>query len=588
MKKILVDSFRKEVKVIKENYDYPNLGHAFVHLAAKLVFDLDDNEAHDFCLIGLGGRDKGIDAFVPEEENKILNIVQGKFTEEKIRKCKRTDIEDLHSAYEWLRNPDPAQRLKRELLRVMNKYREYKKFGYSDKLVLFFFGNIGNDAQSQITLLQNTAGCPVEIFDIERILEMYIEVFEIYKDKGPNVKIDRFFHPVEMKVRGLPRAFICTVPGEEITTLVSKYPFEIFQINVRHYLGRTNPVNKKIEKTLECSTERPFFWYYNLGVNAICDKFDTKKDGLEIKNFRIVNGCQTCNALLNNSNRIKNVRVMLRIIETPDLGLATKIAISNNTQSPIKGRDLFSEDPIQLRLQKEFDKLKPPFFYERKRKEWNSVWEHKRKEALKYKDKKSKRIIDNETAAKGLFSLKLKKPAEAKMRKKDIFVLKDFGGFYENIFNESITPYELLLSYNVYTNVNKKIKEFSKKYKQAIQSNFSGIQKQKEDMEKCIEFLPHSDTQITALFGTIFENRYGDNYDFKKVLDNITPDIFKKIYCWLADQLGLYIENVKTAFGERPFNARNHLVHPGTFNKIENFVNTQLKHNKQILDVLPD
>ncbi|MBU5537660.1 MAG: hypothetical protein QW818_03010 [Candidatus Aenigmatarchaeota archaeon] len=60
MNKILIDAFRNEVYEIKENFTYPKLGDAFVHLATKLIFDLDDNDAFKFCLVGVAGKEKGL------------------------------------------------------------------------------------------------------------------------------------------------------------------------------------------------------------------------------------------------------------------------------------------------------------------------------------------------------------------------------------------------------------------------------------------------------------------------------------------------------------------------------------------------
>lgn len=94
MNKTLVGDFRSEVGDIKRRFNYPKLGDAFVHLGVKLVFDLDDNDAFKFSFVGVGGREKGIDAFVPEEEgDKRLNIVQGKYSENNVKTCVRKDVE---------------------------------------------------------------------------------------------------------------------------------------------------------------------------------------------------------------------------------------------------------------------------------------------------------------------------------------------------------------------------------------------------------------------------------------------------------------------------------------------------------------
>jgi hypothetical protein len=187
-------------------------------------------------------------------------------------------------------------------------------------------------------------------------------------------------------------------------------------------------------------------------------------------------------------------------------------------------------------------------------------------------------------------ALKLKMPAEAKSQKAEIFVSEDFGGFYEKVFNPSTTPYQLLASHHLLLLVNGKISEFSRTYKEAEEHGFPGRKKSEiGHLGKLIEFLPHADTQLVALFSLLFENKYGDDYDFAKIYSAMLadPSVAEKLYGWLVDQLALHIDNVKSAFGNKPFNARNYLVNTQAFGKIADFVNTQIKYNKQVLDVMP-
>jgi len=591
--KILIDAFRREVEEVKENFHYPKLGDAFAHFAVSQLFDLDDNDAFQFCLIGVGGREKGIDAFVPEDMKRRVNIVQAKYSEKKLKKSTRLDFEDLRSAYDWLNIPQLDQRgLKDELLRVLDRYRQYKQLGYHERLVLLFFGEPGPDSKSQLEILRKSLRCEVDAIYDNELLAKWVDRSEVYREKGPNVEISSVFKPTLLKMKGLPRSIICHISGEELAKWVRKYPFEIFQINVRYYLGKGNPVNKKLARTLDKPTERKYFWYYNLGINAICDFFRPRGKKISFRNLRIVNGAQTCNTLLANPSKLQNVMVMLRVFETKNLELATRIAISNNTQSPVKGRDLFSENPEQIELQKQFGKLKPPIFYERKRKEWDSLWRNKRKDALRYLDGKTKRLVDNETCAQGMMALKLGMPAEAKAQKKDIFTAEEFGGFYEKIFSPETTAYELLVGYRILTLVDEKSYQFMRTYKRAVETNFQGIKaREANDLRKTLEFLPHSNTQITALFGVVFENKYGEHYDFRKIyqLAYEHADTLEKIYEWLVGQLFSHIDNVKAAFESqgKSFNARNYLLSSGAFESLSGQIAREIKFNKQIIDLLP-
>lgn len=64
-----------------------------------------------------------------------------------------------------------------------------------------------------------------------------------------------------------------------------------------------------------------------------------------------MNGGQTSNALfeasLNSEERLEDVLILVRIIETKSQPVSLAIAESTNSQTPIKSRDLRSNDDIQ-------------------------------------------------------------------------------------------------------------------------------------------------------------------------------------------------------------------------------------------------
>lgn len=86
-----------------------------------------------------------------------------------------------------------------------------------------------------------------------------------------------------------------------------KMNYELFEENIREYLG-TRGVNNGIIKTLRSKTDRENFFYYNNGVTIICEKCETLKGteasvdsknlyGFKLINPQIVNGCQTVNSI---------------------------------------------------------------------------------------------------------------------------------------------------------------------------------------------------------------------------------------------------------------------------------------------------
>ena len=160
-------------------------------------------------------------------------------------------------------------------------------------------------------------------------------------------------------------------------------------------------------------------------------------------------------------------------------------------------------------------------------------------------------------------AFKLKKPAEAKMKKKNIFMLRDSGGFYEEIFSEKLDPEELLLSFFVYNWIKSKIRDFIKNYE-----NLPEMEKKRLELRRA--FLPHADTQLTAMFGKTIEFKYPEVYQARNIYDSLksNPRILEKVYEKLVDILEIVIRQAKMAQGEK-FNPRNYLVDSRTYEVIE-------------------
>ncbi|MHA1431076.1 MAG: AIPR family protein [Candidatus Freyarchaeota archaeon] len=598
----LIRQLRDEVKKRKREYNYPTDNDAFVHFALELIFDLDGNEAQSFCSIGIGGKEKGIDAFFSDADKKYVYIIQGKYSHRGVRKLRPNETRDLQRALEWLNQPiSSVESSKPELIKAVIEYQELvRKKNFTAKMILVVFGSLTDDAKAEVQVFQGNMprGHEFECYTIDKLQTLYLESYPLYTKRGPDVTLESASEIMEVSWEGVPRALICNIKARELGELVGKYGFDLFQINVRHYYGKRNPVNREIASTLSDEKEKKYFWHYNLGVSGVCDRFDRTNNSLKIKNFRIVNGCQTCMILRENISKLDDsVKVMIRIIESPHEELTTNIAVCNNRQTPITGRDLFSEDTKQKELQEKFWLMKPPIFYERKTNEWKNFKKEKSGLARRFIDPKTRkpRIIVNVDAAKGYMALQLQKPAEAKTKKKAIFTHKSTGGFYEDIFGD-VEPEELILAHFVYKEVTNKIKEFGKTFGEAIRKNFEGYSQEKiNELTELMKFLPYSDTYITALFGMLLNKRYGEYSRWRErcmeiyeFLKTNTPT-FDSIYNWLVKIMNLHIKSVESLYTHRgeTFNPRNYLV-KNVYPEISATISTHLEGNRQILNSFPN
>jgi uncharacterized protein YnzC (UPF0291/DUF896 family) len=138
-------------------------------------------------------------------------------------------------------------------------------------------------------------------------------------------------------------------------------PFDLlFARNVRLTLGKTD-VNASITRTFK---EAPAeFAFSNNGITMICDSYSHTSKNLTIENPRVVNGSQTLHSVRDVDSPSKDARVMVRIIELPQLNgdeltqqselrrqTIEKIAVRSNRQNPIKSWDLVANDDFQLAI----------------------------------------------------------------------------------------------------------------------------------------------------------------------------------------------------------------------------------------------
>ena len=156
-----------------------------------------------------------------------------------------------------------------------------------------------------------------------------------------------------------------------------KRPYQLYEYNVRHNLDNTGP-NQKMTATLLDGNENFKFPLLNNGITMIVDSMSRKGDSaLELKNIRIVNGCQTSHVILANcvdNSTYDGILVPLKVIATEDNDILSEITFSSNNQNPIKTENLISLNKNIIQLEKEYvefnlvneKKLLDKYYFERR------------------------------------------------------------------------------------------------------------------------------------------------------------------------------------------------------------------------------
>lgn len=242
-----------------------------------------------------------------------------------------------------------------------------------------------------------------------------------------------------------------TLPVRQIIDVFAKHSYRIFRLNPRGPLG--NKVNTAIKRTLLDQIDRRRFHLLNNGITAFCESYRLDGDELVVRDFQIINGCQTTVTMWNARAAIQDdpsVLVSVKLTACPS-HFANNIASTTNSQTALRAEDFTSNEPVQMKLQREFSGMTPKWFYQIKRGEWDKMIggatakEPYRDPEGGYRKLTSKEVAQAVVSFAGF-------PGEAKDKIRD-FLNKDVVSslaresefYYGGIYTDSVSAAQLLL-----------------------------------------------------------------------------------------------------------------------------------------------
>lgn len=178
-------------------------------------------------------------------------------------------------------------------------------------------------------------------------------------------------------IKDVEEAYLGLLPFEEFLKIVSETSDilkNIFYDNVRDYLG-DNLVNLDITKTL---TDGQFeiFGLLNNGITIVAESLEPVGNKFTIRNYQIVNGCQTSHVLFHNKDipDIQKINIPLKLIVTQNEEIKNKITIATNRQTEIKAEQLEAFSNFQKKLEQYYNATtgEGKLYYERRTNQYNS------------------------------------------------------------------------------------------------------------------------------------------------------------------------------------------------------------------------
>ncbi len=330
---------------------------AFLNWFLEHIYRLDQVAAED--AICDKSNDRGIDGIYVDENQLEIHVLQSRTKQNGTIGDK--DLREFSGTLNQLRTVDAldaflAGKVDQE---VKDKIQKLGLRGLLEKgfaLRGVFVTNVPIDANG----LDVIKGDPSIIgYDRAAIVRSYVDLnVEGGVKQKYTFSIDGL--PLVFQAGTLAKVLVLFADGKELATMPGIADGSLFELNVRLPLGSTK-VNKAIRDSIEQQPQHVKFPLFHNGITALAEKVAVDKGTVTIENFVVVNGAQSLKQFHSGDKKISSdLKVLTRIIEIGgNTDLAREISINSNNQNGIKPRDLRSNDAVQIRLQAEFEKLKP-------------------------------------------------------------------------------------------------------------------------------------------------------------------------------------------------------------------------------------
>lgn len=162
-------------------------------------------------------------------------------------------------------------------------------------------------------------------------------------------------------VPNINNAYVATVTARSFIDAILKdqngFPRKkLFEENVRDFLGIDVEVNSEIAETLNDANKKSRFGLMNNGVTIVASSVRPAGQAIYIRDFQIVNGCQTSNILISLDSQVDNtVCLMVKLIEADEPSVIDDIVRATNRQSKVEDAQFVSTLTVLRELEQYFN-----------------------------------------------------------------------------------------------------------------------------------------------------------------------------------------------------------------------------------------
>ncbi|MGG0887942.1 AIPR family protein [Brevibacillus parabrevis] len=327
-----------------------------------IAFIVNDNLVLNKADIELYSKSKSLDVKIlfiqtkteeSYDSGKILKTIEAvqNFFADKSMLPKNDPIKNAIEIYEELMDYSNSKYLRKSSPEVFIYYATAAR-PCEDELI---FNLISSQEKKFTTISPDVKTVSIHLLGGEHIIESYSEV-----ENRVEVNI-LFKNTLSLdKIEQVEQSYLGYLPCDEylkiITDSQGNLRRRLFYENVRDYQGPDNNVNKEICETLTNKELKAKFILLNNGVTIVTKHFKSLgSNAFEMRDFQIVNGCQTSNEIYNAKESISDVLVPVKIIHTTDPDLISMIVRATNRQTPVPEEAFIALEKYHKRLQTLFD-----------------------------------------------------------------------------------------------------------------------------------------------------------------------------------------------------------------------------------------
>ena len=183
------------------------------------------------------------------------------------------------------------------------------------------------------------------------------EIQEYYYESKRELSVEVTFSNkllMSQSMDGISEAYIGLLPYSEFSKLIIDANGNlrpVFYDNVRAFQG-DNEVNKDIQGTVS-SSKASLFAVLNNGITIVAKSITVASNRVTLRNYQVVNGCQTSHVIYNNrtATEIQSVWIPIKLIVTNTEDVTNEIIKATNNQTPVKAEELAALSQFQKDLE---------------------------------------------------------------------------------------------------------------------------------------------------------------------------------------------------------------------------------------------